>query len=109
MSIKSSLPHWTLVKQLPCGRNFRKSSIIFEDKCTFLSFFNFLLDDFDMDSHDFDFGTLSKKANAKGSLHKTLDQIWHEIGANPPVIDTKRTAKQIQFFICYSRFNKFVL
>ena len=29
MSIKSSLSYWTLAKQLPYGRNFRKWSIIF--------------------------------------------------------------------------------
>ena len=43
ISIKSSLPHWTLVKQLPCERNFRKWSIIFEDKCTFFLFSQFFV------------------------------------------------------------------
>ena len=40
----------------------------FEDQCTFLSPFHSLSDDFHMDSHDFDFDTLSKKANAKETL-----------------------------------------
>ena len=39
--------------------------IYFEDKCTFLSPFHFLSDDFDMDSHDLDFDTLRNKANIK--------------------------------------------
>ena len=38
----------------------------------FLSPFRSLSDDFDMDSHDFDFNTLRNKANAKESLHKNL-------------------------------------
>ena len=49
--------------------------------------FHSLSDDFDMDSHDFDFDTLRNKANVKESLHKNLEH-WHHIGANPSVIDT---------------------
>ena len=33
----------------------------FEDKCSFLSPFHFLSDDFDMDSHNFDFDILRNK------------------------------------------------
>ena len=40
----------------------------FEDKCTFLSFFHFMPDDFDIDSHNSDFDTLRNKANVKESL-----------------------------------------
>ena len=40
----------------------------FEDKCTFLSPFHFLSDDFHMDSHDFDLDALRKKANVKETL-----------------------------------------
>ena len=54
----------------------------FEDKCTFLSTFHFLSDDFDTDSRDFDFDTLSNKANVKGSLHDNLGH-WHRVDANP--------------------------
>ena len=53
----------------------------------FLSPFHSLSDDFDMDSHGFDFDTLRNKANVKESLHKNLDH-WHHLGANPSVIDT---------------------
>ena len=49
--------------------------------------FHSLSDDFDMDSHDFDFDTLRNKANVKESLHKSLDH-WRRIGANHSVIDT---------------------
>ena len=49
--------------------------------------FHSLSDDFDMDSHDFDFDTLRNKANVKESLHKSLDH-WRHIGANHSVIDT---------------------
>ena len=59
----------------------------FEDKFTFLSPFHSLSDDFDMDSHGFDFDTLRNNANVKESLHKNLDH-WHHLGANPSVIDT---------------------
>ena len=59
----------------------------FEDKCTFLSPFHFLSDDFDMESHGFDLDTLRNKANKKGSFHKTLEH-WYHIGASPSVIDT---------------------
>ena len=38
----------------------------FEDKCIFLSP-QFLSDDFDMNSHDFDFDTFRNKVNVKGS------------------------------------------
>ena len=72
----------------------------FEDKCTFLSPFHSLSDDFDMDSHNFDFDILRKKANVKESLHKNLEH-WHHIGPNPSVIDTIENG--------YSRFNNFVL
>ena len=50
-----------------------------------MSLFHSSSDDFDMDSHDFDFDTLRKKTNVKGSLHKSLE---HHIGANLSVIDT---------------------
>ena len=46
-----------------------------------------LSDDFDMDSHNFDFDILSNKANVKQNLHKNLEQ-WHHVGAKPSVIDT---------------------
>ena len=39
----------------------------FEDKCTFLSFFHFLPDYFDIDPRDFD---SDSKVNVKGILHK---------------------------------------
>ena len=39
----------------------------FEDKCIFLSPSQFLSDDFDMNSHDFDFDTFRNKVNVKGS------------------------------------------
>ena len=71
-----------------------------EDKCSFLSRFHFLSDDFDMDSHNFDFDILRNKANVKESLHKNLEH-WHHIGPNPSVIDTIENG--------YSRFNNFVL
>ena len=58
------------------------------------------LSDFDMDSHNFDFDILRKKANVKESLHKNLEH-WHHIGPNPSVIDTIENG--------YSRFNNFVL
>ena len=66
----------------------------------FLSSFHSLSDDFDMDSHNFDFDILRKKANVKESLHKNLEH-WHHIGPNPSVIDTIENG--------YSRFNNFVL
>ena len=65
-----------------------------------MSLFHSLSDDFDMDSHDFDFDTLRNKANVKESLHKNLEH-WHHIGPNPSVIDTIENG--------YSRFNNFVL
>ena len=49
--------------------------------------FHSLSDDFDMDSHDFDFNTLRKKPNVKESLHKKLEH-WDYIAANLSVIDT---------------------
>ena len=64
-----------------------------------LSFYS-LSDDFDMDSHNFDFDILRNKANVKESLHKNLEH-WHHIGPNPSVIDTIENG--------YSRFNNFVL
>ena len=69
----------------------------FGDKCTFLSTFHFMPDDFDTDSHDFDFDTLRNKANVKGSLRKNLEH-WHHIGANPFVIDTTENGYKILFF-----------
>ena len=55
--------------------------ISFEDKCTFFLLpFHSLSDDFDMDSDNFDFDILRKKANAKESLHKNLEH-WHHIGS----------------------------
>ena len=65
-----------------------------------MSPFYSLSDDFDMDSHNFDFNILRKKANVKESLHKNLEH-WHHIGPNPSVIDTIENG--------YSRFNNFVL
>ena len=59
----------------------------FEDKCIFLSPFHFLSDDFDMDPHDFDFGTSRNKANIKGRLHKNFEH-WYHIDVNPSVIET---------------------
>ena len=53
----------------------------------FLSPFDSLSDDFDMDSHGFDFDTLRNKPNVKESLQKNLEH-WHHIGANLSVIDT---------------------
>ena len=41
----------------------------FENKCAFFSPFWFLSDDFDMDSHDFDFDNFRSKANVKENLH----------------------------------------
>ena len=58
----------------------------FEGKCTFLSLFHFLSDDFDVDSHDFELDTLRNKTNVKESLHKYLEH-WHHIGVNPSDID----------------------
>ena len=52
----------------------------------FVTFYS-LSDDFDTDSHDFEFDTLRNKANVKEHLHKNLEY-WHHIGANPSVIDT---------------------
>ena len=72
----------------------------FEDKCTFLSPFHSLSDDFDMSSHNFDFDILRKKANVKESLHKNLEH-WHHIGPNPSVTDTIENS--------YARFNNFDL
>ena len=65
-----------------------------------MSPFHSLSDDFDMDSHNFDFDILRNKANVKESLHKNLEH-WHHIGPNPSVIDTIENG--------YSRFNNFVL
>ena len=69
----------------------------FGDKCTFMSSFHFMPDDFDVDSHDFDFDTLKNKANVKGSLRENLEH-WHHIGANPSVIDTIENGYKISFF-----------
>ena len=44
----------------------------FEYMCVFLSLFHFLFDYFDMDPHDFDFGTLRNEPNIKESFTK----IW---------------------------------
>ena len=44
-------------------KKFQKIS--FEDKCTFLFPFHSLFDNFDMNSHDFDFDTLRNKAKRK--------------------------------------------
>ena len=43
MSIKSSLPHWTLAKQQPYGRNSRKWSIIFQRSVNFFVTFLFFV------------------------------------------------------------------
>ena len=72
----------------------------FEDKCTFLSLFHSLSDDFDTDSQNFYFDILEEKANAKESLHKKMEH-WHHTGPNPSVIDTIENS--------YSCFNNFVL
>ena len=58
----------------------------FEDKCTFLSSFQFMPDNFDMNSHDFDFDT----------LRNNLEH-WHHIRANPSVIDTIENGYKIPF------------
>ena len=57
----------------------------FKDKCTFLSPFQFLSDDFDIDCHDFNFNTLRKNANIKGSSHKNLEHYCH-IDPNPQIL-----------------------
>ena len=62
----------------------------------FVTFFS-LSDDFDMDSDDFDFGTLRNKANVKESLHKNLEH-WPPIGANPCY---KYYRKRLKKFIFY--------
>ena len=59
----------------------------FEDNCTFLSSFQFMPDNFDMNSHDFDFDT----------LRNNLEH-WHHIRANPSVIDTIENGYKIPFF-----------
>ena len=69
----------------------------FKDKCTFLSSFQFMPDNFDMNSHDFDFHTLRNKANVRESLRKILEH-WHHVGANPSVIDTIESGYKIPFF-----------
>ena len=74
------------------------SIILFKHKCTFLSPFHSLPDEFDMDSHDFDLEILRNKANAKESLQNNLEH-WHHIGANPSVIDA--TEKRLKNFIFY--------
>ena len=66
----------------------------------FLSSFHSLSDDFDMDSHNFDFVISRKKANVKESLQKNLEH-WHHIGPNPSVIDAMENG--------YARFNNSVL
>ena len=52
-------------------RNLKKHNLS-KISALFLSPFHSPSDDFDMDSHDFDFDTLRNKANAKESLHKNL-------------------------------------
>ena len=54
-----------------------------------MSTFHSLSDDFDMDSHNFDFDALISmlKADVKESLHKKFKH-WHHIGGTPSVIDT---------------------
>ena len=69
----------------------------FEDKCTFMSSFHFMPDDFDIDSHNSDFDTFRSKANVKGSLRKTLEH-WHHIGTNPSVFDTIANGYKNLFF-----------
>ena len=69
----------------------------FEDKCTFLSSLHFMHDDFDIDSHNFDFDTLRNKANVKGSLRKNLEH-WHHVSANPSVIDIIENGYKIPFY-----------
>ena len=62
-------------------KKFQKMKLKFlKISALFLSPFHPLSDDFDMDSHDFDFDTLRHKANVKESLHKNLE-IWHHISA----------------------------
>ena len=65
-----------------------------------MSSFHSLSNDFDTDSHNFDFDILRKKANVKESLHENLEH-WHHIGPNPSDIDTIENG--------YSHFNNFVL
>ena len=69
----------------------------FEDNCTFLSSFHFMLHDFDIYSHNSDFDTLRNKANVKRTLRKKLEH-WHHIGANPSVIDTMENGYKMPFF-----------
>ena len=69
---------------------------LFEDKCTFLSSFHFMPDDFDIDSHNSDFDTLRNKANIKESLRKNLEH-WHYIRANPSVIDAIDNSHKVPF------------
>ena len=57
----------------------------------------FMPDDFDINSHNSDFGTLRNKANVKGSLRKNLEH-WHHICANPSVTDTIENDCKIPFF-----------
>ena len=54
-------------------------------------------DDFDIDSHDFNFDTSRNKTKVKGSLPKNLEH-WHHIDANPSVIDTIQNGYKIPFF-----------
>ena len=61
MSIKSSLLRWTLGKQCPMEEISENEAYSFEDKCTFLSPFHSLSNDFDMDSHNFHFDILRNK------------------------------------------------
>ena len=59
-----------------------------------------LSDDFDMDSHNFDFDILRNKAYVKESLHKKFGALA-PYRCNPSVIDTIENG--------YSRFSNFVL
>ena len=66
----------------------------------FLSPFHSLSNDFDMDSHNFDFDILRNKAYVKESLHKKFGALA-PYRCNPSVIDTIENG--------YSRFSNFVL
>ena len=68
-----------------------------EDKCAFLSSYQLLSDNFDVDSHNSDFDPLRNKTNVKGSLRNNLEHL-HHIGTNPSVIDTTENGYEAPFF-----------
>ena len=100
MSIKIQSPTLDTGKATALWKKFQKMKHNLSKISAFLSSFHFLSDDFDMDSHNFDFDISRKKANVKESLPKNLEH-WHHIGPNPSVIDAIENG--------YSRFNNAVL